>query len=227
MYLFLVNFTSSESKTKFVFLFAVSGVLKSKEGAQDSVSFGVGVYAGSTVFNLTLVWGMCVIFGRKEFLAKPAAVRHSSSLLKQKLSQLQDTGITIDKRTCYTAGIMLLSLIPYIIVQVANVFDSSFGSRMVILIALVVSTLMLLSYFLYQVDIPLYMEVGILLFVFDLFRELFFFFLQIFDPWIQERSLEYSKYENLLLGFVQHVQRHAREKLVDEHGQPNIPVIKG
>lgn len=62
-----------------------------------------------------------------------------------------DTGITIDKKTCYTAGIMLLSLIPYTIVQLANVFDSSFGTRMVILIALVVSTVMLLSYFLYQV----------------------------------------------------------------------------
>ncbi|XP_042045415.1 sodium/calcium exchanger NCL-like [Salvia splendens] len=129
----------------------VSGILKSKDGAQDSVSFGV------------------------------------------------DTGTTIDKKTCYTAGIMLLSLIPYFIVQVANIFDSSFGTRMVILIILVVSTLMLLSYFLYQ----------------------------IFDPWIQERSLEYSKYENLLVGFLQHVQRRAKEKLVDDSGQPNITVIKG
>lgn len=49
---------------------------------------------------------------------------------------------------------------------------------------------------------------------------------QTFDPWIQERSLEYSKYENLLVGFLQHVQRHAKEKLVDDNGQPNIPVIK-
>lgn len=60
--------------------------------------------------------------------------------------------------------------------------------------------------------------------VVDVFKEVF---LQIFDPWIQERSLEYSKYENLLVGFLQHVQRHAKEKLVDNNGQPNIPVIKG
>ncbi|XP_041994288.1 sodium/calcium exchanger NCL2-like isoform X2 [Salvia splendens] len=176
----------------------VSGILKSKEGAQESVSFGVGVYAGSTVFNLTLVWGMCVIIGRKEFLVKSGDAYHHSSF-KEKLSELKGTGTTIDKKTCYTAGIMLLSLIPYFIVQAANIFDSSFGTRMVILIALVVSTLMLLSYFLYQ----------------------------IFDPWIQERSLEYSKYENLLVGFLQHVQRHAKEKLVDDSGQPNITVIKG
>ncbi|KAH6829132.1 hypothetical protein C2S53_013280 [Perilla frutescens var. hirtella] len=180
----------------------VSGVLKSKESAQESVSFGVGVYAGSTVFNLTIVWGMCVIFGRKKFDKLAATDPSSASLslmFKEKLSQLKDTGTRIDKRTCYTAGIMLLSLIPYIIVQMANVFDSSFGTWLVILVALVVSAAMLLSYFLYQ----------------------------IFDPWIQERSLEYSKYENLLVGFLQHVQRHAKEKLIDDSGQPNIPVIKG
>lgn len=62
-----------------------------------------------------------------------------------------DTGTTIDEKTCYTAGIMLLSLIPYIIVQLVYVFDSSFGNRMVILITLILSTVMLLSYFVYQV----------------------------------------------------------------------------
>ncbi|XP_020554049.1 uncharacterized protein LOC105175606 [Sesamum indicum] len=181
----------------------VSGVLKSKENARVKVSFGVGVYAGSTVFNLTFLWGMCVIFSRKQLFAKSATATGSSvsncSVAREKLAVLKDTGATIDKKTCYTAGIMLLSLIPYIIVQLTDFVNSSFGTRIVILIALVVSTALLLSYFLYQ----------------------------IFDPWIQERSLEYSKYENLLAGFLQHVQRHAKEKLVDENGQPNIPVIKG
>ncbi|KAL3820380.1 hypothetical protein ACJIZ3_006285 [Penstemon smallii] len=172
----------------------VSGVLKTKENAQVQVSFGVGVYAGSTVFNLTLLWGMCVIFGRKDFFAKPASSNGYGLIAK-----LKDTGITIDKKTCYTAGIMLLSLIPYVIVQLTYFVDSLFGTRLVILIALIVSTALLLSYFLYQ----------------------------IFDPWIQERSLEYSKYENLLAGFLHHVQRHAKGKLIDESGQPNIPVLKG
>lgn len=43
---------------------------------------------------------------------------------------------------------------------------------------------------------------------------------------MQERSLEYSKYENLLAGFLHHVQRHARGKLINEEGQPDIDVIK-
>ncbi|CAI9760167.1 unnamed protein product [Fraxinus pennsylvanica] len=181
----------------------VSGVLQNKETAQSKVSFGVGVYAGSTVFNLTVMWGMCVIFGRTELSAKSTSKQTSSSvskclLAKEKLSDLNDTGVTIDKKTCYTAGIMLLSLIPYILVQLTNVLNTSFGDRLVILIALILSTLLLLSYFVYQ----------------------------IFYPWIQERSLEYFKYENLLAGFLHHVQRHAQEKLIDENGQPNVPVIK-
>lgn len=181
----------------------VSGVLQNKETAQSKVSFGVGVYAGSTVFNLTVMWGMCVIFGRTEVSAKSTSKQTSSSaskclLAKEKLSDLKDTGVTIDKKTCYTAGIMLLSLIPYTLVQLTNVLNTSFGDRLVILIALILSTLLLLSYFVYQ----------------------------IFYPWIQERSLEYLKYENLLAGFLHHVQRHAQEKLIDENGQPNVPVIK-
>ncbi|KAG8385478.1 hypothetical protein BUALT_Bualt03G0049500 [Buddleja alternifolia] len=172
----------------------VSGVLNSKENAQTKVSFGVGVYAGSTVFNLTLLWGICVIYGRKELSAMSKCFE-----AKEKLSQLKDTGTIVDKKTCYTAGIMLVSLIPYIIVQLTYFPNTLFGTRIVILIALIVSTALLLSYFIYQ----------------------------IYDPWIQQRSLEYSKYENLLAGFLQHVQRHAKEKLVDENGQPNIPVIKG
>lgn len=49
---------------------------------------------------------------------------------------------------------------------------------------------------------------------------------QCLDPWMQERSLNYSKYEHLLTGFLHHVQRHARGKLINEEGQPDIDVIK-
>lgn len=64
----------------------------SKEKAQDSVAFGVGAYAGSTVFNLTFLWGVCVIFGRKEPSAKAATSDSSVSIsgkLKEKFSQLK------------------------------------------------------------------------------------------------------------------------------------------
>lgn len=47
-------------------LIAVSGLFTTSEDAQHQVSLGVAVYTGSTVLYLTLVWGMCVIFGRTE-----------------------------------------------------------------------------------------------------------------------------------------------------------------
>ncbi|KAL2494776.1 Calcium-binding EF-hand family protein [Forsythia ovata] len=45
----------------------VSGVFSSKEDAQSAVSLGVGIFAGITVFTLTLQWGICVIFGRRKY----------------------------------------------------------------------------------------------------------------------------------------------------------------
>ncbi|KAH7837328.1 hypothetical protein Vadar_012607 [Vaccinium darrowii] len=182
----------------------ICGLVESEEDAQSGVSVSVGTIAGSTVFCLTLQWGICVIFGRKSFTTESSTSQdseHSTSmplLLKEKLSLLTDSGVTTDKKTGYTAGIMLLTLIPFIIVQLSDIINTSSGSRVVILIALIVSVAGLLAYFMYQ----------------------------IFDPWIQERSLEYAKYENLLAGFLNHVQRHTQGKLITNEGAPNIPVIR-
>ncbi|CAI9783711.1 unnamed protein product [Fraxinus pennsylvanica] len=181
----------------------VSGIFSSKEDAQATVSLGVGIYAGITVFTLTLQWGICLIFGRRK-LPKESVSDHTEEawttsnclLTKEVVSDLKDTGVKIDKETRYAAGIMLLSLIPYIIVQVADVFKTTFGSHVVILIALIVSFASLLLYFAYQV----------------------------MNPWIQQRSLDYSKYEILRTSFLQHMQQHG--KLVDEDGKLNIPVIR-
>ncbi|GFZ02997.1 hypothetical protein Acr_15g0016050 [Actinidia rufa] len=103
-----------------------------------------------------------------------------------------------DKETSVTAGIMLISLIPFLILQLSDITSTSSGDRKVILIALVVSVSGLLAYFIYQ----------------------------IFHPWIQERSLEYMKYKNLRTGFLQHMERHATGKLVTNERTPNIPVFK-
>ncbi|KAL3345234.1 hypothetical protein AABB24_024271 [Solanum stoloniferum] len=174
-----------------------SGISASKEKAQFQISSGISTTVGATVFNLTLMWGICLICGTKNMTDKPDFQPEESSPFKR-LNGLRDTGVTIDKETSYTAGIMLLSLIPFVLVQPVTAFNSFLGRRILIFITLVVSLILLVSYFLYQV----------------------------LDPWMQERSLEYSKYENLLAGFLHHVQRHARGKLINEEGQPDIDVIK-
>ncbi|KAM3394078.1 sodium/calcium exchanger NCL2 [Capsicum galapagoense] len=177
-------------------LVIASGVFSSKEKAQNQVYTGVSTNVGATVLNLTLMWGICVIFGAKEKHA--ASQQPAESSLLNRLLVLKNNGVTIDKETNYTAGIMLLSLIPFALVELVNAFNTHFGRRIVIYTALVVSGTFLLSYFTYQ----------------------------LWDPWIQKRSLEYSKYENLLAAFLQHVQRHAKGKLVDEQGRPDIQVIE-
>ena len=60
-------------------------------------------------------------------------------------------GISTDLEACYTARIMALSIIPFIIVQSLKIFSSSSAERIVILIAIVVSTVFLFLYFFYQV----------------------------------------------------------------------------
>ncbi|KAL2494932.1 sodium/calcium exchanger family protein/calcium-binding EF hand family protein [Forsythia ovata] len=185
-----------------ILMMIVSGVFSSKEDAQSKVSLGVGIYAGMTVFTLTLQWGICVIFGRRK-LEQELTTNHTEVaptisdclLAKEVVSDLKDSGVTIDKETRYTAGIMLLSLIPYIIVQLVDIFNTSFGSHIVILIALILSSLSLLSYFAYQV----------------------------MNPWMQEKSLAYSKYETVRKGFLLHMQQHG--KLIDEHGNLNVPIL--
>lgn len=64
-----------------------------------------------------------------------------------------DSGVKIDKLTSYTAGIMLLSLIPYVVLQLVFVFTSSSGNRIITLTALTISSISLLSYFTYQVGL--------------------------------------------------------------------------
>jgi hypothetical protein len=41
-----------------------SGLSGSRETAQSQVLTGMGLLAGSTVFNLTLLWGTCVVIGK-------------------------------------------------------------------------------------------------------------------------------------------------------------------
>ncbi|XP_073273858.1 sodium/calcium exchanger NCL-like [Primulina huaijiensis] len=178
-------------------LMIVSGVFMDKESAESQVSVGIGIYAGSTVFSLTLHWGVCVIFGRRDLPQKSTTGTSCSDCLpaNEKPLRLRDTGVSIDRETLTTAGIMLGSLIPYIAVQLVNVFKNLFANRLLTLIALLVTVFSLLSYFLYQ----------------------------ILNPWIQERSLDYSKYEILRAGFLKHVRRLGN--IVNEDGKLNASVI--
>nr|TKS01922.1 hypothetical protein D5086_0000167540 [Populus alba] len=105
-----------------------SGLLNTREVAQESVSTGVGLLAGTSILLLTLLWGTCVIAGK--------------------------FGVTTDLETSYTSRIMGLSVIPFLILQVPKIFNSNSGEHLTILTSLVVSVVSLLIYFFYQIFEP-------------------------------------------------------------------------
>lgn len=61
------------------------------------------------------------------------------------------SGVSTDIWTSYAARIMIISLVPFIIVQIPEVFQATSHSRLAIMISLIVSICLLLAYSLYQV----------------------------------------------------------------------------
>lgn len=60
-------------------------------------------------------------------------------------------GVTTDAETSSTARIMVVSLIPFLILLVAKILNSTTGIRIVILVSLLVSFAFLVTYCVYQV----------------------------------------------------------------------------
>ncbi|XWS28053.1 hypothetical protein CRYUN_Cryun25bG0032800 [Craigia yunnanensis] len=174
-------------------LILVSGLSGTAETAQSQVSVGMGLLAGSTVMLLTLIWGSCVVVGRCD-LRDSVAVDGTIT----KGFSLTETGVSTDIWTCYAARIMAISVFPFIIVQLPQVLNSTSGRHLAVLIALIVSASMLVSYCLYQV----------------------------FQPWIQRRRLAFAKHKHVISGILRHLKKHALGKLLTNDGEPNTQIIK-
>lgn len=50
--------------------------------------------------------------------------------------------------------------------------------------------------------------------------------MQVFQPWIQKRRLEYVKHKHVISGILRHLRTHALGRLHDDEGEPNEDVIK-
>ncbi|KAL2326774.1 hypothetical protein Fmac_020201 [Flemingia macrophylla] len=110
----------------------VTGLSSDGESAQEYVSTGVGLLAGSSILHLTVVWGTCVVFGNQQ-LPNP----------------FTGFGITMDVETRKMAMIMVFSAVPLIIMQF------SYTPRAVtLMIAFIVAVIFLISYFIYQIFKP-------------------------------------------------------------------------
>ncbi|KAL1815374.1 hypothetical protein ACET3Z_017948 [Daucus carota] len=150
-------------------LILVSGLSGSVTTAQSQVSVGMGLLAGSTVMLLTVIWGTCVIVGKCD-IENSVAIDGKDT----KGFSLSGSGVSTDIWTSYAAMIMIVSLIPFVVVQVPQVLHSTAGRHLAVLIALVISVLLLVSYCMYQV----------------------------FQPWIQSRKLAYTNYKHVKYGIL-------------------------
>ncbi|XP_068665143.1 sodium/calcium exchanger NCL1-like [Aristolochia californica] len=169
-------------------LILVSGLSGSKEIAQDQVLIGMGLLSGSTVMLLTALWGSCIVVGKVNLADGSASTG----------CDLYGSGVTTDQQTSHAAKIMIISVIPFLIVQVPKIFHLSSGSRLVVLISLIVSIVFLVSYCIFQV----------------------------YQPWIQGRRLAYAKRKHVISGLLRHLHRESLGKLLTIDGEPNIPLIK-
>ncbi|KAK3424426.1 hypothetical protein EUGRSUZ_F01193 [Eucalyptus grandis] len=127
-------------------LILVSGLSGSTETAQSQVSVGMGLLAGSTVMLLTVIWGSCIIVGKCD-------LHNSVAMDKQdtKGFSLKSSGVSTDLWAKYAARIMVFSVIPFIIVQLPQILNSTSGRHLAVLISLIVSLILLIAYCIYQV----------------------------------------------------------------------------
>ncbi|KAI7754655.1 hypothetical protein M8C21_030934 [Ambrosia artemisiifolia] len=130
-------------------LILVSGLSGSPETAQDQVSVGMGLLAGSTVMLLTVIWGACIIIGKCD-IQDSIAIDNQDT----KGFNLVGSGVSTDIWTSYSAMIMAVSVLPFIVVQFPQIFHSTSGRHLAVLIGLIVSISLLIAYCVYQVYQP-------------------------------------------------------------------------
>ncbi|KAG5546163.1 hypothetical protein RHGRI_018365 [Rhododendron griersonianum] len=173
-------------------LILVSGLSGTTETAQSQVSIGMGLLAGSTVLILTTLWGTCIIVGKCDIQDSIAVDGKDTKGLS-----LTGSGVSTDIWTCYAARIMAVSVIPFIVVQLPQAMSSTSGRHLAVLIALILSLAMLISYCLYLV----------------------------FQPWIQTRRIAFAKHKHYISGILRHLKQRALGRLVRDDGTPNEDVI--
>ncbi|XP_071689079.1 sodium/calcium exchanger NCL2-like [Rutidosis leptorrhynchoides] len=179
----------------------LSGLSNSKEVAQEYVLTGVGLLAGSTILILTLLWGTCVIVGSRKFSSEPSSsfsLTPTQNAYDKIISVLKESGVTTDQETSFAANIMLLSVLPFTFLLIPEIFGINSSHGYIFVIALPVSIMFLLVYFVYQV----------------------------FEPSIQKRRLSYIKHEHLVVDILKHLQEHTAEKLLTEDGSANVSAIQ-
>ncbi|XP_060209295.1 sodium/calcium exchanger NCL-like [Lycium barbarum] len=174
-------------------LILVSGISGSTAAAQSQVSVGMGLLAGSTVMLITVIWGTCCIVGKCDIQNSVAV-----DMKDTKGFSLTGSGVSTDIWTSHAAMIMAVSVTPFLVVQLPQLLHSTSGRHLAVLMALIISLTLLVSYCVYQV----------------------------FQPWIQSRRLAYIKHKHVISGVLKRLRMRALGRLCTDQGAPNVEVLE-
>ncbi|KAJ4849192.1 hypothetical protein Tsubulata_037077, partial [Turnera subulata] len=149
-----------------MFLILATGFSAAEDTAVGSMAaMAMGILAGTTIMCLTVTWSSVVALGSYN-VSEDSTTSHLES---SKPFNLKYYGVSTDMETKNTAKIMMLSLIPFLLLLLSKPISSTFATRIVVLISLMVTVLFLLAYCTYQV----------------------------FQPWMQKRRLAYLMRQHL------------------------------
>ncbi|KAK9056944.1 hypothetical protein SSX86_024309 [Deinandra increscens subsp. villosa] len=174
-------------------LILVSGLSGSVEVAQEQVSVGMGLLAGSTVMLITVIWGTCIYVGKCD-INNSVAVDNEDT----KGFDLVGSGVSTDIWTSYSAMIMAVSVLPFIVVQFPQIMHSDSGRHLAVLIGLIVSVSLLIAYCVYQVV----------------------------QPKLQRRRLAFAKHKHVRSRILKYLKMRALGRLMDDQGKPNNDVLE-
>lgn len=133
----------------------VSALSGTTAAAQERATLGMGMIAGTTVMLLTLIWGSSILLGSYDLSQANTTTTTAATTTDNSPTQKKSTttGVVTDIETSYTARIMLISLVPFLILIFAIIFNSTSGRRAIVLVALIVTVALLVAYVVYQVII--------------------------------------------------------------------------
>nr|GEY39313.1 sodium/calcium exchanger NCL-like [Tanacetum cinerariifolium] len=174
-------------------LILVSGLSGSVDVAQEQVSVGMGLLSGSTVMLITVIWGACIYVGKCD-IENSVAIDNQDT----KGFNLLGSGVSTDIWTSYSAMLMAVSVLPFIVVQFPQILHSDSGRHLAVLLGLIVSVSLLIAYCIYQV----------------------------LQPKLQRRRLAFAKHKHVRSRILKYLKMRALGRLSDGHGEPNKEVLE-
>ncbi|CAN8316068.1 unnamed protein product [Cochlearia groenlandica] len=174
------------------------GLSATHDGALLIVGNNVGVTVGHTVFALTMQWGACVVFGltgsNSDQSVRRGVVQRTTSDTKNPrrgfyrmkiLKSVVEASVDADPKNKKAAGTMLLTLIPFLMVTLPDIFDVQPWSDIILLITLIITCSSTFIYFVYSY----------------------------FDTADQKKSLDHAKFE-LMSEVHKHLQSFSPRSLI-------------